>query len=647
MYIELNTLTLKNFKGIKDLTVNFTKNTDIKGANGLCKSTINDGFRWLLFNKNSADEANFSIKTNTPDGLPIHYLDHEVEGTLNVDGTPAVFKKKLNEDWVKPKGKTVPVMKGHTTTYYFNDVPVTQREYMEKIDAICPETRFKLLTDPTYFFSLHWTKQREIISGLCSVTDAEIAQGKPLFTSLLDYLQSKNVKLEQYKKELAVKRLKIIEDAEKLPTRIDEVFKGMPEAKDWAMLEAEILKGDAEIKLIDGLITGKTTAQSGVFAANQLIQDKKNDRITSRDAIAFEIKTAANKVVNDAKDALETIKFNISTANTDKNRQLTLISIAEKDITTHQATLVTLREQWYKIDGESLVFGEYDCKCPTCAREYDIEKSEAIQAAMTATFNESKATRKKINEISGTEIVDKVKRLEIGIKAHQESIAFLDTKILYMKAEQITAEEAIPAGQVDIKKLLEDSAEYQAVLKEIDAIVVPEAPVVDTVELEHRKSLYQTGVDNAKKLLGDREAIEKANARIEELKAEQLVLAQKQADIEAGEFVIADFEKTKIEAIEAAVNSMFKVVKFKMFEQQINGGETPTCVGTVNGVPFPDLNTAMKINAGMDIINTLSEANNVFAPIFIDGRESINQLAECQSQIINLIVTKDKTLIVN
>ena len=84
-----------------------------------------------------------------------------------------------------------------------------------------------------------------------------------------------------------------------------------------------------------------------------------------------------------------------------------------------------------------------------------------------------------------------------------------------------------------------------------------------------------------------------------------------------------------------------------MFEQQINGGETPTCVGTVNGVPYPDLNTAMKINAGMDIINTLSEANNVYAPIFIDGRESINQLAECQSQIINLIVTKDKQLIVN
>ena len=86
---------------------------------------------------------------------------------------------------------------------------------------------------------------------------------------------------------------------------------------------------------------------------------------------------------------------------------------------------------------------------------------------------------------------------------------------------------------------------------------------------------------------------------------------------------------------------MFDIVKFKMFEQQINGGESETCICTVNGTPYSDLNTAMRVNAGLDIINTLSGHYNVIAPIFIDGRESVVNLIDTKAQIINLVVSAD------
>ena len=89
---------------------------------------------------------------------------------------------------------------------------------------------------------------------------------------------------------------------------------------------------------------------------------------------------------------------------------------------------------------------------------------------------------------------------------------------------------------------------------------------------------------------------------------------------------------------------MFKFVKFKLFETLINEAETECCKATVDGVPFGDLNNAMKINVGVDIINTLCGKYEVSAPIFIDNRESINKLIDCESQIINLIVSKDKKL---
>ena len=86
-----------------------------------------------------------------------------------------------------------------------------------------------------------------------------------------------------------------------------------------------------------------------------------------------------------------------------------------------------------------------------------------------------------------------------------------------------------------------------------------------------------------------------------------------------------------------------------MFEQQVNGGETETCQTLVNSngafVPFADANNAARINAGIDIINTLCRHYDVHAPVFIDNRESVTRLADSDSQIVNLIVSaQDKIL---
>lgn len=87
------------------------------------------------------------------------------------------------------------------------------------------------------------------------------------------------------------------------------------------------------------------------------------------------------------------------------------------------------------------------------------------------------------------------------------------------------------------------------------------------------------------------------------------------------------FSKAKVEAVENRINGLFSLVRFKMFEQQINGGEVETCEATVNGVPYSDLNNAMKINAGLDIINAICKSEGVTAPIFIDNAESVNEPA--------------------
>ena len=151
-------------------------------------------------------------------------------------------------------------------------------------------------------------------------------------------------------------------------------------------------------------------------------------------------------------------------------------------------------------------------------------------------------------------------------------------------------------------------------------------------------------INEIDKKLNERDTQEKTKARIEELEAEEESISQKVQELEAQQYQIEQFTKTKVELLENAINSKFEVVKFRLFDTQINGGLVECCDTLVNGVPYSDVNNAHKILAGLDIINTLIKFYKTSAPIFIDNRESINELYNINTQIISLIVTEDTEL---
>ena len=113
------------------------------------------------------------------------------------------------------------------------------------------------------------------------------------------------------------------------------------------------------------------------------------------------------------------------------------------------------------------------------------------------------------------------------------------------------------------------------------------------------------------------------------------------------EMTILEFMKAKVSLVEQRINSAFSYVKFKLFDTQVDGTEYDTCECMVDGTPYSDLNTAKKMNAGIDIINALCRAKGVTAPIFIDKRESVSELISCPSQLINLMVQRGSKLTIN
>ena len=105
--------------------------------------------------------------------------------------------------------------------------------------------------------------------------------------------------------------------------------------------------------------------------------------------------------------------------------------------------------------------------------------------------------------------------------------------------------------------------------------------------------------------------------------------------------------RADIEAVEAAINSRFDLVRWRMYEQTIEGADVETCVATIDGVPFNSLNSAGQVLAGLDIIRTFCRYYGATAPVFIDNAESVNQLFPVASQLVKLVVTTDRELTIN
>ena len=89
-------------------------------------------------------------------------------------------------------------------------------------------------------------------------------------------------------------------------------------------------------------------------------------------------------------------------------------------------------------------------------------------------------------------------------------------------------------------------------------------------------------------------------------------------------------------------------VKWKMYEPNItNAGEKEICQAVIDGKPYEQQNTATMVNAGIDIINGLSVASNVYVPLFVDNKESVSELIETNAQLITLEVVKGAQLSIN
>lgn len=646
--ITLKSLLLVNFKGVRELRLDFTQQvTVISGENGTGKTTIFDAFHWLLFGKDSTgrSDSNFNIKTIDPSTKkPILHLEHSVTAMLDVDGREVKIQRCYCEKWSRATANAEERLINHYTEFYINDVKMgTKREFDSEIAEIIPEDVFKLVTNPYYFVNLKAEQQKAILLEMVgTVSDEEVAGSNEAFVKLLAELNGRP--LAAYAKEVAAKKRACNDELKIIPSQIDTANRLRPQPENWEELENQKTEKEKRLQAVEDQIRDRSMATEAEYKRKSEIQRQIGEKRLALNKAENEIRTTALSGINQAKMDLQKLQFDLSNAQATRSNLIKKRDSIVEQIAQIESVVVGMREEYKRIFFEKMPpIPEGTFVCPTCNRPLEAADINAKKAELEANFNGNKSQRLKANEERGKKLIDEQSQLKNKGEEIRKAINQADTNISTITAQVEAKKTSIPEAP-NVDAMIQGDAVCQALRNEISDLenqLTMNVKTVDVSDLTTEKTKLQGEIRELERSLLKRDAIERADKEINELEEKRIANNQALASLEGWELVALEFQKAKDAKLQEKIDSLFSYVSFSFIKEQLNGNENVTCVCTVNGTPYPDVNAAGKLNAGLDIINAVCKHKGVSAPIFIDNRESVNQIIPTISQVINLCVSLD------
>ena len=429
--VVLKTLSLINFRGQKDRTIDFSVETTICGDNATGKSTIFDAFIWLLFGKDQFDRKDFEI-IPIENGKRLDRVDAEVSAIVEVEGQEMKLKRVLHQKWVRRRGTSEEVFDGCDTLYYVNDVPLKAGEYKSRIDAIIDEAVFKMITNPAFFLSLKWQDQRAHLFQIAgTVSDEQIAASNPDFRILLDIITGKS--MSDYKKEISTRKKKLNEDLKMIPAKIDQTRRLMPENKDFEAISVELQSIDQDINTLDQQISDKAAAVRSQYEGVQAKQNEINSLKSQQQNVVFAAKNKAQDDVfksNANRRELEN-SIQVEKRNTENSRRAKIDSQRTVDnlkgqIKDTNEKIDSLRQRWYDENAKEYTAKEGCLVCPvfgsTCGDPAAIGKHEEAQEKAKKAFFETRENNlAKIDE-EGESLSKTLERLNNQLEASEKTL---------------------------------------------------------------------------------------------------------------------------------------------------------------------------------------------------------------------------------
>lgn len=597
--IFVKSLSLVNFKGVRELDLQFVDGENmIGGSNGTGKTTVFDAFTWLMFGKDSTgrSDSNFNIKTLDDAGKPIYHLDHSVVAVMCVDGTDVKLERKYVEVWQKQSGTTDMFLKNHKTEFFVNDVKcATKKEYDAEVNEIINESVYKMITNPWYFPQLSADNQKSMLIDMAGeVSDEEVAATNKNFAKFLEDLNGKP--MEKMAKEIQAKKRACNEILDRIPSQIETAENVMPEAEDWDAIDAEIKNKLKEIEDIDATIADKSKVNEQEYERKASIQNQIGDAKLELANVKNEIRANASQARNVAIQEINNIQLQIQGNDNMIKSTNRLIENQEKEIESKEINVKALREEYKKVFASMIEFDDGQFICPTCKRPYDAADIEAKKKELTENFNTDKADKLKKIQEKGKALNAALEEMKQTLATYKKELAKHEESVLTLqkKKSEKEAEMPEPVDEANIIDTDQRVIDLQNKIVDLENQLNVGIKVIDVSELREQKRVANEALQGLYKRAAKKEQIERTRKEIEDLEKKQASNNQVLADCEQWERLHIQFQKAKDEELLKRINGMFEVVSFSFLSTQLNGNEKLTCVCTVNGTPYPDVNNAGK-----------------------------------------------------
>lgn len=640
--IKINRIDYKNFKGLQDFKLTLgQRNGVVSGVNGSGKTTLADGLLWLLFGKDSRG-AKLNPKPLNERNEEILGLEPTVEAKLIIDGESVTLKRVQEEKWTNPKGQLEKVRGSDTTKYFINTVPAKEKEWKEYLVGLGDETTLQILADSAFFMRLPWKSRREILVNTTDLTDETIINGDPELTELPSILDGHTV--DDTRKILASQKKEIKRQIDGVPARIQEVtdMKAKQEEAigdlDKSELQMSVLETQAEISDLEGKLDILKSGDASLNYQTELSQAQ------------LKLSEAERQYLADTNLQTQTLQEDVMDKQTEVNdlrrkkmgAEAVVLGIKDtiNSLTDKKADLLTEYKKY-----KDTTFDDHRATCPTCGQSLPEDKVQQ----MILDFNKRKSDFLEKNIASGKALKEELSTLENDKAMAEGRLSEVTGQLEKAQSSLDLINNELVQTQSGISPFKE-TAKAKKIQAEIDLINQKiETASSDTSEAEMD---LRNQIDGLRAVMADLQAkyqsfeqLSSFDERINQLKAEDKRLKDQNQDVERKLWLLDEFTRKKVAALEESINSKFGLVRWKLFNILKNGGLEEVCEATYNGIEYgTSLNTGARINCDLDIVNTLGKEFGIQMPVFVDNTESVTKLHEVEAQTVDLRVGTTKKL---
>ena len=636
--IRIKRLELENFKCHKHLTLTFEGgNASIYGDNASGKTSIYDALTWLLFGKDSQGngEKNIEIKPLDASGeVRDHLAVTAVEAALDVNGLSLTLRRTYKEVWTTKRGSSEATYDGNTSEYYIDGVPCKKNGFQDAVNQLVSEDTFRMLTSVSRFASdISWLERRGVLFQVAGVSDDRHILGtNEAFAPLAESLG--RLSLEDYKKKLLAEKKRFVGAKTEIPARISECQKTIDDVQGLDFAGAK-----AQVAALQGNLDSLSAQILGLEHDNGADQKRLEIREAQLEQTALENENKAYRASQSAPMMnVRTLRNQLADLTMKRSRAENEYQRECKGLSDKEQMIADARAAWISVNGESFTGGT----CVTCGQTLPADKLQKAKDAFEAQKRnrlrdiEERAsfykTARQQTEDRLTRLQVDMHELETEIRAKEQEIAAAESNVAEIRDMEGYAEKCTAIGE-KIRKLNGELADMM-----MNTGAVAQKLRMEKAEISSQMAEHQA-------IIGKESLLAYSRQRIESLREDARNAADCLEGIEKMLYLMDEYSRYKTRFVEDSVNGMFRIARFRLFREQANGGVEDRCDVVHEGVPYISVNNGMKINLGIDIINTLSTAFGVKVPLFVDNAESVTKLENCNSQIIRLVVSEnDKEL---